>query len=172
MEIFFLLLNRNMLWHISFLAGCGWDSRTKSRGQGGYGQLRWEPNASFLSRGDLAQPAAQPCRPPLPLPPRPTSIWGSLHLWLGAGTHSGHSGLYSTPRTVSSPSWLVQGRRWVTGRSLMRGGRSEPEGPPQSLQRPAPHRVTEDPWPTWSLSEGCCFLHHTGIHPTSTHSLV
>ena len=45
---------------------------------------------------------------------------------------SGHSGLCSTPREVSGPSWLLQGRQWVTGCSLRRGGQSEPEGPPQS----------------------------------------
>lgn len=87
MEIFFLVLNRNMLWHISFPAGCGWDPRTKSRGQGGYGQLTWEQNASFLSRGDLAQPAPGPAAPsPLLLAPPASgglriSGWGLDAQW-------------------------------------------------------------------------------------------
>lgn len=161
-----------MLWHISFPAGCGWDSRTKSRGQGGYGQLRWEQNASSLSWGDLAQPAAQPCSPPLPAPPRPTSIWGSLHLWLGAGHTVGTAASTAHPTQSLAPPGLCKGRRWVPGRSLVRGGQSEPEGSPQSLQQAAPRRGTEDLWATQSLSKGCCLLQHTGTHPTSPHPLV
>lgn len=116
MEIFFLLLNRNMLWHISFPAGCGWDSRTKSRGQGGYGQLRWEQNASSLSWGDLAQPAAQPCSPPLPRFRPPASVshpgWGLDTVGTAAST--------AHPTQSLAPPGLCKGRR-VPGRSLVRG---------------------------------------------------
>lgn len=167
-EIFFLLLNQNILWHISCLAVCDWDSSSKSRRQGETGRLRWKGNTRLLSLGDLAPLEAWPRRPPSSHR-NPEVSAAQLRLEAGDGQWAQ---LFSAAHpTFSGSSGLCggRGRLWATGHGLLRGGASEPDVPTPTKSSPDSHHLSHwDLWATWNSSDAAAPSNTQGFTHVST----